>query len=139
MEKEEVPGIQLIEKMKNSPSYVKERTFILQFILPNSWYELKPKKAKLKRLYKNPIYQALEYQELLDSGKYASASELARALGVSRVRVIQILNLLKLDQEVVDKLSKLGETLYNPLICERRLRGFVNKSPEEQRHLLAQC
>lgn len=100
---------------------------------------MKLKKVKLKRIYKNPIYQALEYQELLDSGKYASAAELARALGVSRVRVVQILNLLKLDQEVIDKLSKLGETLHNPIICERRLREVINKSPEEQKLLLVQC
>ena len=53
---------------------------------------------------------------MLDSGQFKSKAELARHLGVSRVRVIQVLNLLKLDKQVINKLREAGETL-RPLVC----------------------
>ena len=56
--------------MKASPNYLKERTFKLEFILPNSWYDLIPKKARPIKTYKNPICLAMEWKQLLDSGQF---------------------------------------------------------------------
>lgn len=63
-------------------------------------------------------------------------AELARIKGISRVRVTQILNLLKLDSCIIQKLEKLGDPLKSKIITERRLRAYVNKSFKEQKAFL---
>jgi len=63
-------------------------------------------------------------------------SELARKLGISRVRVHQILSLLKLDSLIIQELEKLGDPLESKLVAERMLRPYVNKSFREQKELL---
>ena len=89
-------------------------------------------KPKLKKVYKNPIYTALEWKTMLDSGKFKSKADLARHLGVSRVRVIQVLDLLKLSPEVISKVSKLGETFNRKIIGEKTLRPLVCLTPAKQ-------
>jgi len=63
-------------------------------------------------------------------------SGLARKLGISRVRICQILNLLKLDSLIVQELEKFADSLQSKIITERVLRPYVNKSPQEQKELL---
>lgn len=89
-------------------------------------------KPKPLKVYKNPIYTALEWQEMLDSGKFKSKAELGRHFGVSRVRVVQMLNLLKLDPEVINKLKEVGETLNKKLWGEKTLRQIVSADPNKQ-------
>jgi len=62
-------------------------------------------------------------------------SELARKLGISRVRVTQILSLLKLNPFIVQELKKFGDLLESRIITERMLRPYVNKSTQEQKDL----
>jgi len=50
-----------------------------------------------KKPVHDPLRLARYYQSLLDSGKFESRAALARYLGVSRARVTQVLNRLKLD------------------------------------------
>ena len=69
---------------------------------------------------------------MLDTGKYRSAAELARHLKVSRVRVIQMLDLLKLCPEVIGKVSALGETFTGKIIGEKTLRPLVCLTPAKQ-------
>lgn len=69
---------------------------------------------------------------MLDSGKYHSAADLARHIGVSRVRVIQMLALLKLCPEVISKVSALGETFTNKLVGEKTLRPLICLTPAKQ-------
>ena len=94
-------------------------------------------KPKPQKVYKNPIYTALEWQDMLDSGRFKSKAELARYLGVSRVRVVQVLDLLKLSPEVITKVSELGKTL-RPLVCltpakqVERIRLVLDKSGDLQ-------
>ena len=45
---------------------------------------------------------------MIDSGKVKNQAELARTKGISRARVTQILNLLKLDKNIIDNLEKIG-------------------------------
>ncbi len=95
-------------------------------------------KPKLQKVYKNPIYTALEWKKLLDSGKYRSKADLARHFGISRVRVVQILDLLKLCPEVIKKVSALGETFNKKIIGEKTLRPLVKLSFEKQQDEIAQ-
>ncbi len=72
---------------------------------------------------------------MIDNGKVKNQSELARRLGVSRVRIHQILRLLKLDSSIIRELEKFEDPLKSRIITERILRPHVNKSPQEQKTL----
>jgi hypothetical protein len=85
-----------------------------------------------KRQYRNPIYLAKEWSQALDNGEYASPAALARQLRISRARVIQILNLLKLAPDVIEMISSLGDPMKSLVITERRLRPLLNLTAEEQ-------
>jgi hypothetical protein len=61
-----------------------------------------------KKTYRNPIYLAKEYKETIDSGEVNNQAGLAKIKGISRARVTQILNLLKLDKSIKISLNKLG-------------------------------
>ncbi|AQX74577.1 hypothetical protein B1772_03535 [Dehalococcoides mccartyi] len=85
-----------------------------------------------KRQYRNPIYLAREWRKALDNDEYASSAALARGLKVSRSRVTQVLNLLKLAPEVLEKVSSLGDPLRSPIVPERRLRPLLALTYEQQ-------
>ncbi len=87
-------------------------------------------------MYRNPIYLAREYKQMIDSGEVKSQSELAKLKCISRARVTQILDLLKLDFLIVEELEKLGDPLKSRIITGRMLRTYVNKCPQEQKTLL---
>jgi hypothetical protein len=63
-------------------------------------------------------------------------SGLARKLGISRVRVHQMLSLLKLNYLIIQELENFGDPLKSKIITERILRPYVNKYPQEQKALL---
>jgi len=73
---------------------------------------------------------------MIDNGQVKNQSDLALKLGVSRVRIHQILGLLKLDSLIIQELEKLGDPLKLRIISERMLRPYVNKSFREQKELL---
>lgn len=73
---------------------------------------------------------------MIDNGQVKKQSGLACKLGVSRVRIHQILSLLKLDSLIIQELEKLGDPIKTRIITERRLRPYVDKSPREQKYLL---
>ena len=73
---------------------------------------------------------------MIDNGQVKNQSGLARKLGISRVRIHRILNLLKLDSLIIQELEKLGDPLKSKIITERMLRPYVNKSQQEQKVLL---
>jgi len=54
------------------------------------------------RTYVNPIEVALEYQEVLDSGKYQNQADLAKSLNVTRPRVNQYIRILGLPDAIQD-------------------------------------
>jgi ParB-like chromosome segregation protein Spo0J len=85
-----------------------------------------------KRQYRNPIYLASEWRQALNNGEYASPADLARRLKVSRARVAQIMNLLKLSPDVIEMLSSLGDPPMSPALVERRLRPLLGLAPEKQ-------
>ena len=77
-----------------------------------------------KHQYRNPIYLAREWQKDLSERKYRSRADLSRELGVSRARVTQVLNLLKLPEDIIDKVYAMGDPLPKPIVTERGLRQF---------------
>ena len=73
---------------------------------------------------------------MIDNGQVKNQSGLARKLGISRVRIHQILGLLKLDSLIIQELERLGDSFKSRIITERMLRPYVNKSSKEQKDLL---
>ena len=69
---------------------------------------------------------AVHYNEILESGIIASRADLARHLGISRAKITQILNLLKLAPEIQNSIAGLEETNERlRVLTERRLRPLV--------------
>ena len=73
---------------------------------------------------------------MIDYGQVKNQSALARKLGISRMRVHQILGLLKINSLIIQELEKFGDPLKSKIITERTLRPYVNKSQQEQKELL---
>ena len=72
----------------------------------------------------------------MEKGEYKSQADLARKKGISRARVTQILNLLKLDPEVQEMVVGLGDPLKSGSVTERKLRAIVELPAEEQRWIV---
>jgi hypothetical protein len=73
---------------------------------------------------------------MINSGQVKNQSGLAHKLGISRVRIHQILSLLKLNSLIIQELEKFGDPLKSKIITERMLRPYVNKSFRVQKELL---
>jgi hypothetical protein len=86
-----------------------------------------------KRQYRNPIHLTREWRKSLDNGEYASPSALVQHHHVSRARVTQILNLLKISPEVIEMISSLGDPIRNPIVTERKLRPLLALTAEQQK------
>ena len=118
--------------LSGSPDCNIGRTFIYQFYFPTAVKKI----PTPNKTYRNPIYLAKEYKEMIDLGEAKNQAELARKKCISRARVTQILDLLKLDSLIVEELVKLGDPLKSRIITERLLRPYVNKSYKEQKSIL---
>jgi hypothetical protein len=105
-----------------SPNCSIDRTFSVTF----KFKEKPLKKQKARRIYRNPIYLAREYQKMIETGKAKNQSDLARKLGISRARANQILKLLKLDEGLLKEIESLGDPLLGQYITERILRNCFN-------------
>jgi hypothetical protein len=109
-----------IKKCAESPTWrldrVSQRTVI--------WYNTNLKssvKRRKTKIFRNPIIQAKEFaleMELEDLSK----ADLARKLGISRARVTQILNLLKLPEELIREVEEMGDNWEKRFVTERSLR-----------------
>ena len=84
-------------ELASSPDCSIDRTFTSTFYFPKKV----TKAIQIVRIYRNPICLAREYKEMIDNGQVKNQADLARKLGISRVRICQILNLLKLDSLIV--------------------------------------
>ena len=63
---------------------------------------------------------------MINSGEAKNQAELARIKGISRARVTQILNLLKLDSDIIQKLDKLGDPLESKIVTENCLFEWIS-------------
>lgn len=73
------------------------------------------------RLYRNPVYLAEEWRNRMQNKGFSKA-DLARELGVSRARVTQVMNILKLSKASLEDLRALGDPMSGRRMTERMLR-----------------
>ena len=93
--------------LSGSPYCNIDRTFISAFYFPH--YSIKSN--QIKHIYQNPICLTKEYKEMINSREVKNQAELARIKGISKARVTQRLDLLKLDSLIIQELEKLGDPL----------------------------
>jgi len=62
---------------------------------------------------------------MINTGKVKNQAELARKLGISRARVTQILNLLKLNKNIIYYIEQLGDPMDKKVISESNLRKNI--------------
>jgi hypothetical protein len=111
-------------ELASSPRRSIDSTFTITFNLP-----IKPKNSShIKKTYRNPINLAKEYKKMIDTGEAKNKAELARIKGISRARVTQILNLLKLDKNIIDNLEQAGDPTDKKSISKRVLRKIIHQS-----------
>lgn len=118
-----------------SPNGLIDRTFRAIFQMP----VIQPNHNLIKirkRQYRNPVRLAQQWQRAIRLEEYSSPAALAYHLGVSRARVTQIMNLLKLSQEVIDIICSLGDPISSPVVSEKRLRLLLALTAEEQKRQL---
>jgi len=109
-------------RLSGSPDCNIDRTFISKF-----YFQTIVKKSPTpKKTYRNPIYLAKEYKKMIDLRKIKNQAELARIKGISRARVTQILNLLKLDESIIENLEQIGDPMDKKVISERALRKIIH-------------
>ena len=84
------------------------------------------------KLKPNVIKTALEYDKVYKSLASPTLSKVAEHFGVTRVRVWQMLNLLKLDQRIIEYLSNTTNPMENNFWTERRLRKLIKLSGCDQ-------
>ncbi len=87
-------------------------------------------KPKLPKVPRTPsvvefLRKALEWQALLTSGEATSQSDIARREGISRVRVCQVMWMLRLAPEIQQYVLAMPETVRRPAISERALRPIA--------------
>ena len=121
----------VLTKCAGSPNGLKGRTFRATFEMPTAPFNHNLIRIG-KRKYRNPIFLAREWRRVLDEGKFSSLAELSRDLKVSRARVTQILNLLKLAPNVVEMISSLGDPITSQIIAEKRLRPLLALTADQQ-------
>ena len=73
---------------------------------------------------------------MIDTDEVKNQSDLARKLGVSRVRISQVLSLLKLNVKIIEAIENLSDPMPKRYISERKLRSLVKLSNERQRAII---
>ena len=66
---------------------------------------------------------------MIKTGEVKNQSDLARKLGVSRVRLSHVLSLLKLDVKIIEPIEKLGNPMPAGNITEQMFRDYL-RQPE---------
>ncbi|MFX0198722.1 MAG: hypothetical protein ACFFCW_21580 [Candidatus Hodarchaeota archaeon] len=70
------------------------------------------------------IHKAIKWQKMLETGEIKSQSEIAKKEGLTRARVTQIMNLLKLPPHWTQFLLKLNDAKEICKYSERKLRNY---------------
>ena len=87
-----------------------------------------------ERICISPLQEARRYVRTLESDpSVKTRADLAREMGVSRVRITQIMNLLRLDSEVQEQLLGLEDQRAIRFFSEHRLRPLIQiEDPKRQ-------
>lgn len=88
----------------------------------------KPKPPKVPRTPRvvEFLRKAIEWQALLASGEVANQAAIARREGISRVRITQVMWLLRLAPEIQEHVLSMPETIRRQVISERALRPIAH-------------
>jgi hypothetical protein len=82
--------------------------------------------AEPERVYTSPLLEARRYSSILKSDPLVKTqADLAREMGVSRVRITQVMNLLRLAPEVQERLLGLEDQKAVRFFSEHRLRPLT--------------
>ena len=85
------------------------------------------------------LLKAKEWKRQLDASEVASQAEIARREGLTRARVTQILNLLRLAPEIQEQVLNLPKSTTRPTISEHALRAIAQiDAPCRQEESFAQ-
>ena len=97
-----------------------------------------------ERIYTSPLLEARRYANILQSDPFVKTqADLAREMGVSRVRITQVMSLLRLAPEIQDQLLHLTDQRAICFFSENRLRPLTQiadatRQLQEFQNLLAQ-
>ena len=80
--------------------------------------------AKINKPQQHVIHKAILWKKLLENGTFKSKSEIAKKEGLTRARVTQIMNLLRLPPEWRYFLKQLDDSKEIRKYSERRLRSY---------------
>ena len=82
--------------------------------------------AEPERVYTSPLLEAKRYASILQHDPVVKTqADLAREMGVSRVRITQVMSLLRLAPEVQEQLLRLEDQRAIRFFRERRLRPLT--------------
>ena len=113
----------------------------LQIVEGKAPYGISTDKRITRRLLKehqpivckpNPITVALKYQKMYEDSAFQTMEKVGHQLGVSRVRIHQMLNLLKLDQRIIDFIQNIKNPRQSNFWNEHRLRKIAVLPKEKQ-------
>jgi len=74
----------------------------------------------------------MKYQRMYEDAAYQSMEKVAQEIGITRARVSQMLNLLKLDQRIIDYIQNINNPRQSNFWNERRLRSIARLPKEKQ-------
>ena len=94
---------------------------VLRAVLPGRDNAKPPRVPKTPRVVEL-LRKAIEWRDLLESGKIATQADIACQEGVTRGRVTQVLGMLRLAPEIQQQILSMPDTTHQPLITERVLR-----------------
>ena len=73
---------------------------------------------------------------MIDSGEVKNQTDLAFKLGVSKVHICRVLSLLKLNNDIINAVEKIGNPMPTRAVTERMLRECLN-SPKLYKSVLS--
>lgn len=107
-------------------------------------FQWTPPPVAPERVYTSPLFEARRYAAILEGDPFVKTqADLAREMGVSRVRITQVMSLLRLAPAIQDQLLRLTDQRAIHFFSENRLRPLTQiddpkRQVEEFKKLLAQ-
>jgi len=77
----------------------------------------------------NPAFFVKKYKRMIETSEVKNQSELAEKLGISRARVSQVLNILKLSEKLLSAIEQLGDPMQEKVVSICMLSKYM-KNPE---------
>jgi hypothetical protein len=94
---------------------------VLHAVPPGRGDPKQPRVPKTPRVVEL-LRKAIEWKDLLESGKIANQAEIAHQEGITRSRVTQIMGMLRLAPEIQEKILVMPDAIHKSLLTERVLR-----------------